>query len=84
MPKSENPLESVELDQVVALLDRSLSDATKAVAKAQSSLRQAHTIARAIREQSGKIRTISDKFRLQLGPAIREEAARASQRPVAG
>jgi len=79
-----NPLENVELDLVMALLDKSLGDVKEAVAVAQTHLRKARVLSAAIREQSGRIRLRSDEFRLRLGPAIHEEVTRASQRPAAG
>lgn len=74
----------VELDQVMALLDQSLGEVAQAVKQAKGHLRLARVISAAIREQTGRIRTVSDEFRLNLGPQVREEVARASQRPTAG
>jgi len=85
MSKSVPPgVTQVDLDQVMALLDQSLGEVTQAVAKAQTQLRKARDLSAAISEQTGRIRTASDAFRLNFGQRMQEEVARASQRPAAG
>lgn len=73
----------IELDQVLALLDKSVQQAYDAMAAVQEHAQRARALSRVIREQSGRIRQTSDQFRLRFDSAMKQEIARVSERPLA-